>query len=63
MRDKQDILNDVHTNILKAPLEGQPMLLHELYFIEVVIDIRDILAADMKTALAISKAMSKKEGS
>lgn len=62
MRPKQTILNDIQKNILKAPPEGQAMLCAEYCYIEVLLDIRDLMAADMKTALAISKVISKRKG-
>jgi len=63
MREKGEILSKVLSNIDKAPVETRPMLYHEYIVVEVLVDIRDILAADMKTSLEISKAMSKKERS
>jgi len=43
MRRKEDISQQVWSNIKKAPKEGRPMLEHEYCFIEVMLDTRDIL--------------------
>ena len=61
MRGRNEILNEIQREIRKAPEEGQGMLITEYCLIEILIDIRDILVADMKTSLEISKAMGKRQ--
>lgn len=61
MRSKDQILTDLW-DIDKWKDEDRSRKAHQTeILIEVLIDIRDILVADMKTSLAISKAMSEKD--
>jgi len=43
MRIKDEILTDIRSNINQAPKQTRPMLEHEYCFIDVLIDIRDVL--------------------
>lgn len=43
MRKKEEILTQIWRNLKKAPKDARPMLEHEYCFIEVILDIRDIL--------------------
>jgi len=47
MREKEEILTQIWRNLKKAPKDARAMLEHEYCFIEVILDIRDILAAWM----------------
>lgn len=59
MRAKDEILRDAKTDIANQKA-SYPMSYWLRYReLEVLIDIRDILAAHIKTPLAISKAMAK----
>ena len=60
MRTKDEILLIIEGEIEKVPKEGQGMLITEFCLIEVLLDIRDILAADMKTSIELSKAMGER---
>lgn len=60
MRMKKEIYYDL-INLANWKYEDRSRKAHQIdLLIEVLTDIRDILAADMKTSIAISKAMSKK---
>lgn len=60
MRTKKDILDDVRGDINDDDHKTDAHLWVQYRYIEVLIDIRDILAADMKTSIEISKAMAKR---
>lgn len=51
MRQKQDILEELHRNKAKAPAWDTTASLHERITIEVLIDIRDALITDAKDAM------------
>ena len=61
MRTKDEIQLESVVIMSKVPGTGKAMVEHEHLFLEVWIDIRDILAADKKTAQEISKLMSKRK--
>jgi len=61
MRTKEEILTDCNHDILDEQYKTNAHLWVELRKIEVLIDIRDILAADRQTSMAISQAMKKRK--
>ena len=60
MRTKDEILECARDDITNPHYGDKAAFWLEYRKIEVLVDIRDILAADMKTSIAISEAMSKK---
>ena len=62
MRTKDEILEDRRQNIAHTTTPGNFSNYQGELLLEVLIDIRDILAADMETSMAISKAIGKRKG-
>lgn len=62
MREKGEILSDSLDALAKIPGDGQVMVEHEHLFLEVWLDIRDILSADKEAGRQIAKLMLKAKG-
>jgi hypothetical protein len=62
MRTKDEILESTHHNALNAAGPTEVALIHGLHTLEVLIDIRDILAADTQGRLAVLKDIVKQKG-
>jgi len=62
MRAKQDILRVVHENIKKAAKEARGMLEHEYCYVEIWMDIRDIMSDILREMKNIKEVVSKKGG-
>ena len=61
MRTKQDLLESTHRNALRSSKPEDIALIHQLHTLEVLIDIRDILADYIQSRESLSSRFPGKD--